>query len=302
MATAPLKFITGADQFGCTLKDALVAHLRHLNYSVEDLGVGPYYSIGEQVGSRVAAGDSNTRGLVSCGTGIGVAIFANKFPAVYAALCLTVDDAVNTRSINNANVLAVAGEATSPETAVEILNTFIETPFKSPCPANGNKEWPPETAKFLDDSLEEMKKIGTTAATTTAVNDDEKLSGCALCCLAKKREFVPVDIMPGGMMKIVRESPTSAIVKFKAGSVEPAHHHSFGHDLFVIKGKKTVWNLSKKEKYDLGGEDYLFTPAGDVHRVKYYEDTEFFLKWEGPWDIVLDEDLETAKSEIEKEC
>ncbi|KAH9620755.1 hypothetical protein KSS87_003962 [Heliosperma pusillum] len=296
MATESLKFIAGADTFGCKLKDALVTHLRNLNYQVDDLGEGPYYTIGEQVGQRVAAGDANTRGLVSCGTGIGVAIFANKFPGVYAALCLTPTDAANTRSINNANVLAVAGESTSVETAAEIVNTFIHTPFKSPCPANGNKEWPSETAKFLDDSLDEMKKIGTTTAAATDIN-----SGCALCCLAKNREFVPVEIMPGGMMKIVRESPTSAIVKFKAGSIEPAHHHTFGHDLFVMKGKKTVWNLSKGEKYDLGDGDYLFTPGGDVHRVKYDEDTEFFLKWEGPWDIVLDEDLETAKAALDKE-
>ncbi|KAF2287886.1 hypothetical protein GH714_003097 [Hevea brasiliensis] len=103
-------------------------------------------------------------------------------------------------------------------------------------------------------------------------------------------------------MKIVRESPTSAIVSFKAGSVEPAHHHTFGHDLVVMKGSKRVWNLGKKTKYDLGVGDYLFTPAGDVHRVKYFEDTEFFIKWEGQWDIFFDEDLEVAKSAIEKEA
>lgn len=102
-------------------------------------------------------------------------------------------------------------------------------------------------------------------------------------------------------MKIVRESPTSAIVQFKAGSVEPAHHHTYGHDLVVMKGSKRVWNLTKKEKYDLTVGDYLFTPAGDVHRVKYFEDTEFFIKWDGHWDIFLDEDLDTANVEIEKD-
>ena len=59
-------------------------------------------------------------------------------------------------------------------------------------------------------------------------------------------EFEPVGIMPGGEMRIVRESPTSAYVRFKAGSVEPAHHHTFGHDLVVIKGKKKVWNLTRR--------------------------------------------------------
>lgn len=290
--TQSLKFITGADSFGCSLKDALVSHLRSLNIEVEDIGVGPYYSIGEQIGQRVAAGGDTTRGLVACGTGVGVQIFANKVPGVYAATCLTADEAKNTRSINNANVLAVSGMSTPPETAVKILDTFINTPFKSPCPASGNKEWDPEIRDFFTKSLPEMAKIGKSKTAS------EEEGQCAICCLAKSREFVPVDIMSGGMMKIVRESPTSAVIRFKAGSVEPAHHHSFGHDLLVMKGKKTVWNLSKKEKYDLSDGDYLFTPAGDVHRVKYYEDTEFFLKWDGPWDIFLDEDLESAKAAI----
>lgn len=125
---------------------------------------------------------------------------------------------------------------------------------------------------------------------------------CFICSLAKSREdkdFAPVDIMPGGSMIILRETPTSAIVRFKAGSVEPAHHHTFGHDLVVTKGSKCVWNLTKKDKYDLGVGDYLFTPAGDVHRVKYFEDTEFFIKWDGHWDIFLDEDVATANAAID---
>ncbi|XP_047306988.1 DNA damage-repair/toleration protein DRT102-like [Impatiens glandulifera] len=124
---------------------------------------------------------------------------------------------------------------------------------------------------------------------------------CAICCLAKSREFTPVEIMPGGEIMIVRETPTSAIVRFKAGSVEPAHHHTFGNDLVVLKGSKRVWNLTKKEKYDLVAGDYLFTPAGDVHRVKYFEDSEIFIKWDGHWDIFLDEDLDAAHVAIEKE-
>lgn len=102
-------------------------------------------------------------------------------------------------------------------------------------------------------------------------------------------------------MEIIRENPTSAIVRFVKGSIEPAHHHKFGHDVVVIKGRKIVWNLSKNERFELGVGDYLFTPAGDVHRVKYLEDTEFFIRWDGRWDIELDEDLDTAKANVEKE-
>ncbi|KAK6145909.1 hypothetical protein DH2020_019778 [Rehmannia glutinosa] len=273
-ATRPLKIIAGADSFGCSLKDALVAQLRSLNIEVEDLGTSKYYSVGEEIGRRVSqAANTNspieTRGLVACGTGVGVAIFANKFPGVYAATCLTPAEALNARSINNCNVLAVSGMSTTPESASEILKIFLNTPFKSPCPASGSNPWPDDIQSFLDGSINEMSKIGNE---NTPVADPP----CFICSLAKSREdkeFTPVDVMPGGSMKILRETPTSAIVRFKAGSVEPAHHHTFGHDLVVTKGSKSVWNLSKGEKYDLGVGDYLFTPAGDVHRVKYFEDT-----------------------------
>ncbi|OAY42136.1 DNA damage-repair/toleration protein DRT102 [Manihot esculenta] len=303
----PLKIITGADSFGCNLKDALVSHLRSLNIDVEDLGNSSYYSIAAEVGRRVSAANSASpsspspqiRGLVACGTGVGVSIFANKFPGVFASTCLSTAEAINTRSINNCNVLAVSGMSTSPESAIEILDAWLNTPFKAPCPASNFGPWSEEISSFFDNSLEEMPKIGKETANESK---EETLTPCSLCCLVKNRKLDPIDIIPGGSMKIVRESPTSAIVSFKAGSVEPAHHHTFGHDLVVMKGSKRVWNLSKKTKYDLGVGDYLFTPAGDVHRVKYFEDTEFFIKWEGQWDIFFDEDLEVAKSAIEKEA
>ncbi|KAI3814656.1 hypothetical protein L1987_14299 [Smallanthus sonchifolius] len=84
--------------------------------------------------------------------------------------------------------------------------------------------------------------------------------------------------MPDASMKIVRESPTSAVVRFTAGSIEPAHHHTHEHDVVVMKGRKIVWNVSKNERFELNVGDFLFTPARDVHRVKYLEDTEFFIR------------------------
>ncbi|CAA7041199.1 unnamed protein product [Microthlaspi erraticum] len=302
-ADRPLKIITGADALGASLKDAMVSHLRSLGIDVDDTGVSSYYSAGAEVGRRVSASSSSEiRGLVCCGTGVGVAMFANKFPGVYAATCHTVDDAVNARSISNCNVLALSGTKTSPETAVEIFDAWVKTPFKSPCPASGSEPWSSEISSFLDNSLSEMLQIGKSTAESTTKQIDQKSASCAICCLAKNREFAPIEIMPGGSMKIVRETPTSAIVRFKAGSVEPAHHHTFGHDLVVLKGKKSVWNLSKKERADLVDGDYLFTPAGDVHRVKYHEDTEFFITWDGHWDIFFDEELESAKKAIEEEA
>merc|ERR1711915_553943 len=79
-------------------------------------------------------------------------------------------------------------------------------------------------------------------------------SSCALCALTKTRNFPDVDIMPEGSMSIVRESPTAAIVKFKAGSIQPSHHHTFGHDLLVVSGSKRVWNLTKNQCFDFSQE------------------------------------------------
>ncbi|KQK08229.1 DNA damage-repair/toleration protein DRT102 [Brachypodium distachyon] len=295
------KIFAATDGFGEQLKDAVVAHLRaHPSVAdVVDLGVDKYYSAAAAVARNVATSSSSdpaleSRGVVFCGTGAGVAIFANKYPGVYATHCSSSADAVNTRSINACNVLALSGMATPPDTAKVITDAWLATPFRAPCPASGDAPWPEDIQRFLDVAPGEMASIPEGSA---PVPD----SACAICCLRKGMEFEPVDIMPGGEMRIVRESPTSAYVRFKAGSVEPAHHHTFGHDLVVIKGKKKVWNLTKKETYDLVDGDFLFTPAGDVHRVKYLTDTEFFIRWDGHWDIILDEDLGTARSAIDAE-
>lgn len=299
-----LRIYAGADGFGCALKDAAVAHLRSLRgVEVVDLGSDKYYSIAASVARLVSSAPPSsveTRGLLACGTGAGVSMFANKFPRVYAATCSSPGDAANARSINACNVLSLSGLSTSPSAAAPILDAWLQTPFRAPCPASGDAPWPDDIQAFLSAAPAEMAAIpdsdssGSNSGSTTSTT-------CAICCLRKSMTFEPVDIMPGGEMRIVRDSPTSAYVRFKAGSVEPAHHHTFGHDLVVITGKKTVWNLTKKESYDLADGDFLFTPAGDVHRVKYFEDTEFFIRWDGKWDIFLDEDLAAANDAIDKE-
>lgn len=316
-APSSLKVIAAADGFGAPLKDALLEYLRSKSdVEVEDLGLSSYFSAGEMVGKRVssAAASSDpthrTLGLCVCGTGVGVSIFANKFAGVYAAACESVDEAKNCRSINNSNVLTLGAKLTSPEQGKAILDAWLQTPFKSPCPANDGNPWPEEIQHFLDDSIAAMAKIPQKEEKTDThghddghgLNDgkDGHGHGCALCNLASHRTFDPIDIMPGGSMTIVRDDPTSAIVRFKAGSLEPAHHHTYGHDLIVIYGKKRVWNLTKNQAYELGPGDFLYTPAGDLHRVQYLTDTEFFIKWDGHWDMFLDEDLSQAAMAVEQ--
>jgi RpiB/LacA/LacB family sugar-phosphate isomerase len=130
-ATRSHKIIAGADSFGYALKDALVSHLRSLDIDVEDLRTS-YYFIAAEVGKRVSSSLTNTQGIIAYGTGVGVSIFANKFPGIFAATCLTPEEATNARSINKSNVLIISGMSTSPDSAVEILNAWLNTPFKSP--------------------------------------------------------------------------------------------------------------------------------------------------------------------------
>jgi RpiB/LacA/LacB family sugar-phosphate isomerase len=152
-ATRPHKIIAGADNYARALKDALVSHLRSLDIDVEDLGTSHYYSIAVEVGRRVSSSLTDTRGLIAWGTGVEVTFFANKFPGVFAATCLTPEEAINARSINNSNVLAVSCISTSPGSAVEILNAWLNTPFKSPGPASGSNPCPEDIQSFLDNSL-----------------------------------------------------------------------------------------------------------------------------------------------------
>ena len=90
-----------------------------------------------------------------------------------------------------------------------------------------------------------MPRIGAKDYNPIQQEESANTSACALCCPVKNRKLDPIEII-----------------------------HRFGYDLVELKGSKRVWNLSKKAKYDVG--DYLLTPARDVHRVKYFEDTEFF--------------------------
>lgn len=69
------------------------------------------------------------------------------------------------------------------------------------------------------------------------------------------------------------------------GSIEPAHHHSHGHDVFVTKGSKRVENVTLGKSFELKAGDYLYTGGGEVHRVWYHEETEFILSSDGLFDV-----------------
>ena len=124
----------GADHGGVDLKDDLVAWLKTRGEEVADLGTSggnsvDYPQFGRAVAERVASGTAE-RGLLLCTNGIGMAIVANKFPGVRAALVGDATAARMAREHNDANILVLGGGMLGRFLARELVRVFMETPFE----------------------------------------------------------------------------------------------------------------------------------------------------------------------------
>lgn len=123
----------GADHAGFDQKEQLKAYLQTQGFTVEDKGCYSqdrvdYPDFAKQVGEAVAKGEADY-GVLVCGTGIGMAIAANKVPGVRAANVVTPEFAALAREHNNANVVTVSGRFVDIETNVRILDAFLTTEF-----------------------------------------------------------------------------------------------------------------------------------------------------------------------------
>lgn len=123
----------GCDQGGFALKKEIRKHLDEKGIAYRDFGCDseepvdyPIYA--HKVAGAVLSGECE-RGILICGTGIGISIAANRIPGIRAALCTDCFMAEATRLHNDANVLALGGRVVGPGLAVKILDTFLETPF-----------------------------------------------------------------------------------------------------------------------------------------------------------------------------
>ncbi len=123
----------GADHAGFPLKEDLKTWLISHGYDVVDLGTQsaesvdyPDFAIG--VGGAITAGKAD-RGVLVCGTGIGMAMAANKVPGVRAAACSDAYTARMSREHNDANVLAIGARITACEAAIEILEVWLGAEF-----------------------------------------------------------------------------------------------------------------------------------------------------------------------------
>jgi len=125
--------VIGADHGGVDLKTDLVAWLGERGDEVVDVGTTggesvDYPDFGRRVAERVSRGEAE-RGVLMCTNGIGMAIVANKFPGVRAALVGDATTARMAREHNDANVLVLGGGMTGRFHARELLRIFLETPF-----------------------------------------------------------------------------------------------------------------------------------------------------------------------------
>ena len=123
----------GADHAGFPLKEDLKAWLIDHGYDVVDFGAQSTESVdypdyAEAVGAAVVTGKA-TCGVLVCGTGIGMAIAANKVRGIRAAPVVDEESARLMREHNNANVLALGARVTPADTARRLVNAFLDTPF-----------------------------------------------------------------------------------------------------------------------------------------------------------------------------
>jgi len=128
-----MKIAIGCDHAGLELKDEIIKVLSGLGIDCIDYGTNTpesvdYPDFGEKVSGAVSSGEIE-RGILICGTGIGMSIVANKFPGIRASLCNDLFTAQMSRRHNDANVLVIGGRIVGKDLAKEIVKTWVNTPF-----------------------------------------------------------------------------------------------------------------------------------------------------------------------------
>ena len=123
----------GSDHGGWALKQEVMKHLDARGLEYKDYGTYSedscdYPVYGKAVAHAVADGECE-KGIIICGTGIGISITANKIKGIRAALCSDCFSAEMTRLHNDANILAFGARVVGPGLALKIVDTFLDTPF-----------------------------------------------------------------------------------------------------------------------------------------------------------------------------
>ncbi len=129
-----MKIAIGNDHAGVETKNAIVTYLKGKGIEVENFGTDTndsvdYPDFGHAVGTAVASGEA-ALGIVICGSGNGIAMTVNKHAGVRCAVCWTKEIAALARAHNDANVISIPARFTAVPQAVEMVATFLDTPFE----------------------------------------------------------------------------------------------------------------------------------------------------------------------------
>ncbi len=129
-----MKIVIAADHAAFEAKNNIVSHLKSKGLEVVDLGTNSSESVdypkyGQMVARYILEGHCD-RGIVVCGTGIGISIAANRFKNIRATLCSTESDAEMARKHNNSNVLALGARTTEIENIKSIVDVWLATDFE----------------------------------------------------------------------------------------------------------------------------------------------------------------------------
>lgn len=123
----------GADHAGFNLKEEIKEYLKELGYDFEDLGnlkvdsQDDYPEFALKVARKVA--ETNEKGILICGTGLGMCLAANRIKGVRAAVCWDDFTALQSREHLDANILCLGGKVIDSETAKKVIRTWLETEF-----------------------------------------------------------------------------------------------------------------------------------------------------------------------------
>lgn len=129
-----MKIIIGSDHAGYQMKEKVIAHLREREIEVEDVGTHgeesvDYTDFGQQVAGKVSDATFD-RGILICGTGLGMSMVANRFRGVRAALANDLFSAIMSRRHNDSNILVMGGRLIGDTLALQLVDTWLETPFE----------------------------------------------------------------------------------------------------------------------------------------------------------------------------
>jgi len=131
--TRKTKIAIGCDHAGVEMKEEIKKFLLEMGYECQDFGTNSsestdYPIYGRAVAESVASNECD-KGIIICGTGIGISIAANKVPRVRAGACYNTDTARISREHNDTNVLGLGARITAIPMAIDIVNTWLETEF-----------------------------------------------------------------------------------------------------------------------------------------------------------------------------